>query len=844
MISEKYKAAPKTERPCTCGSLQGSCFSKEVGSRTAGSAGLLIFFAKYFNGSFLIFTFLPYFWTNQIDKEQELLMPIIILGCFLASLVLYLFGGLAPRTTSRYVFLLPLAIFIYLFRWLPDILAGTVIQSHTEWIPSLGVNLSFRLNGLSYLFSLMISGMGALVFYYARHYMQGYKGVLRFFIYLCLFMGSMLGLVLSDNLILLFLFWELTSICSFFLIGFNKEDKGAGNNALMALGITGGGGFFLLLGIVLLGNIAGSFEFADIVAQSELIKNHTLFPILLGALFIGCFTKSAQFPFHFWLPGAMQAPTPVSAYLHSATMVKAGIFLLAKMTPVFSGHPFWNTTLLLVGGVTMVFGAFHSVFKHDMKGILAYSTISALGICVFLIGLDTTTAFVALGVFILTHALYKGALFLTVGIVDQATGTRDVRLLSGLRQTMPWLALGALAAVLSLSGVPASLGFVSKDLLYETSLKTKMPLQVLATVLLFITNMFIIAGGFLVAVKPFFSRRPLLEVHDKPVKKKSIPYIVPVLILGFLTLLFGLWPALLDRLIYAFVHAMEPYPQLYKIRLWHGFNVVLLLSLCTLTAGILLYLFVLRRKALGRPPVIDEKYGAQRLSERLMARFLKFAKIYSYAFQNGYLRNYILFIVIFFIGLVGYKVVRELDLAIHYEFLSPIRAYEAIFFSVIVGSILITVFTPSRLASLASMSVTGYGVCLIFVFYGAPDLAMTQFTIDTLTVVLFVLVLFRLPHFKKYANLGIQLRDGIIALSFGTLISLIALHAFNQPADKVISEFYGDNAYTLAKGKNVVNVILVDFRGTDTMVEIIVLTIAALGVYSMLKLNAADPEKD
>lgn len=771
-------------------------------------------------------------------------MPIIILGCFLASLVLYLFGGLAPRKVSRYIFLLPLAIFLYLFRWLPDILAGSVISSHTEWIPSLGVDLSFRLDGLSYLFSLMISGMGALVFYYARHYMQGYKGVLRFFIYLCLFMGSMLGLVLSNNLIMLFLFWELTSICSFFLIGFNKEDKGAGNNALMALGITGGGGFFLLLGIVLLGNMAGSFEFGDVLARAEFIKNHALFPVMLFSLLIGCFTKSAQFPFHFWLPGAMQAPTPVSAYLHSATMVKAGVFLLAKMTPVFSGHPFWNNTLLLVGGATMVFGAFHSVFKHDMKAILAYSTVSALGICVFLIGMESSTAFVALGVFILTHALYKGALFLTTGIVDQATGTRDVRALSGLRKSMPWLAFAALAAVLSLSGVPLSLGFVSKDLLYEMGLQREMPLRVLEVGLLFITNVFIIAGGFLVAVKPFFGRRPLQEGHDRPVKPKSLAYIFPVVILGLLTLLFGLWPGLLDRFIHAFVHAMDPYPEPYSIRIWHGFNLVLLLSLCTFAAGLLLYLFILRRKALGKPPLIDEKYGAQRLSEALMERFLRFAKIYSYAFQNGYLRNYILFIVIFFIGLVGYKVVRELDLEIHYEFLSPVRAYEAIFFVVIVGSILITVFTPSRLASLASMSITGYGVCLIFVFYGAPDLAMTQFTIDTLTVVLFVLVLFRLPHFKKYANLGIQLRDGLIALSFGTLISLIALHAFNQPADKVISEFYGENAYTLAKGKNVVNVILVDFRGADTMVEIIVLTIAALGVYSMLKLNAADPEKD
>jgi multicomponent Na+:H+ antiporter subunit A len=688
----------------------------------------------------------------------------------------------------------------------------------------------------------MITGIGSLVFFYASAYMKLHPFIDRFFVFLSVFMASMLGLVLADNVLLLFVFWELTSISSFFLIGFNNEDEGSGKSAIMSLCITGGGGFFLLACFVLLGNLSGSYSIQEMITSAEVLKDSSLYGLLLVFLFLGAFTKSAQFPFHFWLPNAMKAPTPVSAYLHSATMVKAGIYLLARFTPVLGTHSYWNNSLMIIGAFTMLYAAVHALFRKDLKAILAYSTIASLGMMVFLLGIGTEKALLAVSVFILVHALYKAGLFLTAGVIDHKTGTRDVLKLGGLRKVMKPVAIGGTLAALSSAGLPLTFGFIGKDLIYEATLGASGNLVWILTGIAFVSNVCLVIAGLVTGIKPFFGEMPQ---RFSRVRKTSAYLWLPGVILGILAVIFGVFPTALDKnLITAVAHSINGTVIDIPLKLWHGFNFVILLGILTLGLGFVIY-FLRKGKPFDQGKLAGLEYvSPEHLTELVTAKTDRFAFRYTRLLHNGYLRYYLITIIITLVGLVGYRLFTEVPLSVNQAQLSAIRFYEAVFFTIVVLAILITVFTSSRLTAIASMGIVGYCMCLIFVFYGAPDLAMTQFTIDTLTVVLFVLVLFRLPQFKKYVNLPIQLRDGLIALGFGTIISIIALQAFNQPADKVVSHFYGDNSYVLAKGRNVVNVILVDFRGFDTMVEIIVLSIAALGVYSLLKLKVKAPEKE
>ncbi|RZK63293.1 MAG: Na(+)/H(+) antiporter subunit A, partial [Pedobacter sp.] len=366
--------------------------------------------------------------------------------------------------------LLPVALFCYLLQFISLISNGDVAYEFYEWVPSLNINFAFRMDGLSLLFGLLITGIGSLIFLYSSAYLKGHKYLDRFYAYLCLFMASMFGIVLSDNILLLFIFWELTSISSFFLIGFNNDSPDSRKSALRALSVTGLGGFFLLTGIVLIGNITGTYSISELLTAGEQIKNHDLYPLVIALVCIGAFTKSAQFPFHFWLPGAMKAPTPVSAYLHSATMVKAGIFLLLRFTPILGGTPEWSYTLMIFGGFTMIYTALNALFRIDLKSILAYSTISALGLLTFLIGLGTEKALIAALTFIVVHALYKATLFMTTGIIDHETGTRDLTKLSGLRKVLLPVFIAGLLAALSSAGMPLFFGFISKDLIYEATL--------------------------------------------------------------------------------------------------------------------------------------------------------------------------------------------------------------------------------------------------------------------------------------------------------------------------------------------------------------------------------------
>ncbi len=764
----------------------------------------------------------------------------ILAGFILALFMPSLIKGLKGKSTIA-VALLPFSLFVYFISFLPRISAGETIEFHWDWVPSLGVGMDFYLDGLSLLFTLLITGIGTLVFVYTSSYLKGHQYLDRFYAYLSMFMGSMLGVVMADNIITLFIFWELTSISSFFLIGFNNDSEPSRKSALTALGITGFGGLFLLAGMVTLGFITEEFQISSLSAMSGEIHAHELYPWVIGLVFIGAFTKSAQFPFHFWLPGAMKAPTPVSTYLHSATMVKAGIYLLARFTPVLGNHPWWNTTLIIIGGITMLYAALHAIFRLDLKGILAYSTISALGILTFLIGLGTTAALTAAAVFILVHALYKATLFLITGIIDHETGTRDVSKLAGLNKVMLPVGIAGLLAAVSNAGIPPTFGFVGKDLIYEATLHFDSMAWVLTGAAI-ITNVALLFAGFLAGIKPFAGKLPkaYAKVHLPPAAMW-----VPPMILAVLGMLFGMIPPLVDGpLIKPIVSALTLRTPDFHLHLWHGFNVVLALSVATIATGIALYFFIKPSEALLGRATRFEAISPHSLVRGLGRGVTWFSEKWTNFLQNGYLRYYLITILSFLTLLLAYRLFLGVEIYVDASTLSEITIYEAIIVTIMASAIIFTVFTKSRLAAVAAMGVVGYSFCLIFLFYSAPDLAMTQFSIDTLTVILFVLVIYNLPKYLNLSETRDRIRDGLLALVFGALISVLTLEVLNETVEKDISTYYAEQAYLLGKGKNVVNVILVDFRGFDTMVEITVLAIAALGVFSLLKLRLKSIEKE
>lgn len=758
-----------------------------------------------------------------------------VLAGFIFSLVLWVGGKLLTNKTSWLTAALPLALFVYFASFISDVKAGVSQMFLYEWVPSLGVNLSFRLDGLALLFLLLITGIGVLVFFYTSNYLKNNPKLVRFYVYLSMFMGSMIGLVLSDNIITLFIFWELTSISSFFLIGFNNNQAESRKAALTALAVTGLGGLALLAFGVYASLLTGTASIHEMIAHQELFSGEFSGMILLIFICVAAFTKSAQFPFHFWLPGAMKAPTPVSTYLHSATMVKAGIYLLLRFTPHFELNTLWTPLLVSFGGITMLYAAFHALFRTDLKGVLAYSTISALGVSVFLIGIGSAESLTAVLVFIVVHALYKAALFLITGIIESQTKTRDLTKLSGLRKVMWPVAIAGFVAALSSAGIPPTIGFVGKDLTYEAT-----NFSVWLSIAAVLTNILLVYAGFAAGVKPF-SGKITDEIKDN--KPPSRILWVPVVLLSGLSLLFGLFPSLIgDSLIQTSLLSVgETAPS--HLKLWHGFNIVLLLSIITIGGGLAVYFT-------WKASLEKEKWIARfeflspiQLFYKSATVFEKMSYNWTKTAQNGHLRNYIMIIILALIAALGYHLFEGKIAYLSNFYLSPMSWNEIAIVSIMFLSILFTVFSRSRLTAIVGLSVFGYSMCFIFVFFSAPDLAMTQFTIDTLTVILFVLVLYRLPPYLQFSNTKIRLRDGFVAIVLGSFITLIVLEVMGETIVGAASRYYGENSYLLAKGKNVVNVILVDFRGLDTMIEIIVLSVAAIGVFGLLKLRLKSDEK-
>ncbi len=726
------------------------------------------------------------------------------------------------------------------------VFAGETIIQSWSWIPAVGLEFAFRLDGLGLLFAILILGIGLLIIIYARYYLYVKDCMGRFYAYLLMFMGSMLGIVLSENIIQLIVFWELTSLSSFLLISYWQHREDAREGALMALVITGGGGLALLAGVLLLGNVVGSYNLSDVLAAGEQVRSHELYLPILILFLIGVFTKSAQFPFHFWLPHAMAAPTPVSAYLHSATMVKAGIFLLARFFPVLSGTPEWTWIVGGAGLITLLLGAYVALFKHDIKGLLAYSTISHLGLITLLFGFGTHLAAVAAIFHIINHATFKASLFMVAGIIDHETGSRDMRKLNGMFKYMPHIAVLAIIASAAMAGVPLLNGFLSKEMFFEQTLKAvnETPLVLIVPVLVTLAAIFAVAYSLRFIHDVFFNGEPI----DLPKMPHGPPLFmrIPVDLLVLVCLAVGIIPMIVVSPILAVAVAgsLQTAPPEFSLAIWHGFNIPLMMSIVALALGVVVYMFRERLFAWHERGIAD--LDARIIYHYIFNKITNLANAVTRCFDKGSLQNAIAWIIgtALVAGVIGFMSVSSPVLG--QRELLPIDAVSVLAaVIIIIASIMTVILNQQRLVAVVMIGVVGLIVALIFVKFSAPDLALTQLSVEIVTIVLLLLALYFLPQTspKEIGRLRIS-RDVLISVLSGVGVMVMSMAVMTR--DFVpISDFFLANAKPGGGGSNVVNVILVDFRGTDTLGEIVVLALAGLGIYALLQgLKLYAPARD
>jgi multicomponent Na+:H+ antiporter subunit A len=699
-----------------------------------------------------------------------------------------------------------------------------------DWVPSLGLRLSFALDGLSRLFALLITGIGALVLVYASAYMGTHQGLGRLYMYLLVFMGSMLGVVLADNLLALFVFWELTSFSSYLLIGFDQHRAEARGAALQALLVTSAGGLMLLAGVLLLGAAGSTYELSELAARRDAVHAHAAYAPALVLVLAGAFTKSAQVPFHFWLPNAMEAPTPVSAYLHSSTMVKAGVYLLARLSPVLGGTVLWQVGVGGVGLATMVIGAVLAVSQTDLKRVLAYSTISALGMLTMLLGLGGARAITAAVVFLLAHALYKGALFLVAGGIAHATGERDVTRLNGLGRAMPFTAAAGLLAALSMAGVLPFVGFTAKELALDAAWHSPSLGMVLTTAMV-VTSALLVVAALIAGIRPFVGRSTPTGVHEGP------PGLwLGALLLAAIGLLASVAPQLwVDRFVAPAVASIAGAEIPVSLALWHGWNVPLGAGVFALAAGVLLFT---RRDSLRTASLRCAGFssGPETWYAHGFDGLNRVARAQTRVLQEGTLRHDLFVVVCAAVLIVGVTLSLSAVTFGPAQW-SDIRPYEAIVAVAMLVAIGTVVRSRSRLGAVAALGAVGTGMALLFAMFGAPDLAMTQFVIEALLVILFVLVFYDLPPSRTSSPPAARLRDAALALTGGLIMGVLALVATTMQIQPAISGYFVEHSLPAAHGRNVVNVILVDFRAADTLGEISVLAAAGVGVYALLKLR-------
>ena len=713
----------------------------------------------------------------------------------------------------------------------PAVLRGEVVQAEIAWLPQLGLSASFFLDGLGLLFAGMVLGVGLLITLYARFYLSGEDPMGQFYTYLLLFQGAMLGIVISDNILLLLIFWELTSLSSFLLIGYWKHLPEGRQGARMALAVTGAGGLAMIAGMLILGNVAGSYDLTDILRVGDEIRASEWYLPALILILLGAFTKSAQFPFHFWLPHAMAAPTPVSAYLHSATMVKAGVFLMARMWPVLSGTDAWFYIVATTGLVTMVLGATIALFKDDLKALLAFSTVSHLGLLTMLLGFGTQAAAVAAVFHIINHLTFKAALFMTAGIVDHETHTRDIKRLGGLRHLMPvTFAIGTVAA-LSMAGIPLLNGFVSKEMMLEEASHTDWAgsayaVPVLATLgaLLSVAYSFrFVVHVFLGPVREDYPHAP----HDPPLGMWAAPGLLAALVV-----VIGVAPFVAEPIVAAAASAVtgaDLDPHLY---IWHGVTPALWMSVVAVVGGAA---FLALHATFDRAWIAAPRPEAKDIFDGLVAGVVAATGAITRAAHNGAISRYLAILTVTAVALGAIAYLGSGTSA-------PTRGLLPVPLVIAVGWIMLVVATASvvvthhhRFRALVLIGIIGLSISAGFAYLSAPDLALTQISVETVTIMLLLLALHYLPKTTpRESPLALRVRDGAIALCAGGGVGALA-YTFMLRDVETISDYHIANSYEGGGGTNVVNVILVDFRGYDTYGEIIVLGIAGFVIYALMQ---------
>jgi len=779
--------------------------------------------------------------------------PVLLLFIpFLGSFVAALLPTRARNLAAGWAALVALAVALPLAFMYPRVRAGGVVAERLSWLPGLGVDLLVRIDGFAWMFALLASGMGLLVIVYARYYLSADDPATRFYSLLLAFMGSMVGVVISGNLVQLVLFWELTSVFSFLLIGYWYHRKDARRGARMAFTVTGAGGLALLAGVLLLGQIAGGNDLDTVLAAGDRIRDHELYPVALGLVLLGALTKSAQFPFHFWLPHAMAAPTPVSAYLHSATMVKAGVFLLARLWPVLAGTDAWFWIVGGAGLATLLLGAYAAMFQNDLKSLLAYSTISHLGLITLLLGLNSPLAAVA-GVFhMMNHATFKASLFMSVGIIDHETGTRDMRRLDGLFRSMPITGTLAIVACAAMAGVPLLNGFLSKEMFFAETVFVRgyawveYGLPLAAT----LAGVFAVVYSLRFGHDVFFGRPPR-ELPREP--HEPVPWMrVPIELLVLACVIVGVAPAwsvgaLLDTAALPVVGGTLPE---YSLKVWHGFSAPLAMSLVAMSGGVVLYLAYadrFKQRGLRDTPFMPD---GKRLFEASLAWASGAARAAVRRAGTRRLQPQMAWLLAI-AGAAGLGSTLIVPLTWGERPRVPASPEFVLLWLVGAAAAVGAAWQAKfhRLAALTMLGVVGLVQCVTFAWFSAPDLALTQLAVEVVTTVLFLLGLRWLPKRVEQDDprIGARVfwrrrRDLVLAVLAGAGLATLAYALMTRPAPLSIAPFFLENALTAGGGSNVVNVMLVDFRAFDTLGEITVLGIVGLTVYALLRRFRPPPE--
>lgn len=762
-----------------------------------------------------------------------------------------------------FVLPIPVVLFIYFLSYISATMSGNNIMQKANWMPHFGMNFNLYVDGLGLLFSLLITGIGSLIVLYSISYLSRQEQLGNFYCYLLLFMGAMLGVVLSDNLIILYLFWELTSFSSFLLISFWRDKQASIYGAQKSMLVTVFGGLSLLGGIILLSIAGGTTSIQELVQNVSEIQTSPFFILSMILVLIGAITKSAQFPFYIWLPDAMEAPTPVSAYLHSATMVKAGLYLVARVTPIFAVSQGWIWSVTLIGLITLLWASFNATKQQDLKGILAFSTVSQLGMIMSMLGIGAVSyhfegsesqlyiaAFTAAVFHLINHATFKGALFMVTGAIDHSTGTRDVNKLGGLLTIMPISFTITIITSLSMAGIPPFNGFLSKESFLESMIEiTNVNMFSLNTLGILIPIIAIIGSVFTFVYSVRFIGQIFLGSHKarelpKKAHEVSILMLISPAILAILVIVFGFFPSILtgsiiEPAVSAISQTTGTTPEFH---MFHGFTPAFFSTIGIYVVGILLILtfgYWIRLLHL-QPTKLTLNYWYDKFGEVTPGYSGKFTD----AYVTGFTRNNL---IIIFASLIVITLVTLLVTPFNIDFkdVSEVRPFELIIVVLIITAASMIIFAKSRLFSIIMASAVGYSVAIFFIFFSAPDLALTQFVVESISTALFLLCFYHLPNLNRHKeSRSFKLVNIVIAVGAGIVVTVLGLIAYGNRHFGSIAEFYKSNVYDLAHGTNMVNVILVDFRGTDTLFESAVLGIAGLGVYTMIKLRTNNNKND